>query len=166
MANLVDLIGGTATGGVIGLAGSVISKGASYIVDKQKAKDERENKLVDYAHEKEMALIQQDNTRQASEQSYALSKMQTEWDAFKATIADQTQLGSRTSQIVTDILALVRPGLTLLLIFATMMVAFAINNGSTTALLNPFYQFSSMAAMAVAWWFGDKAQTPTGGNKR
>lgn len=165
MSSLVDLIGGTATGGALGLVGSVISKGATYLVDKQKAKDDREAKLVDYAHEKDMALIQQDNTQQASEQQFALNKMQSEFEVMKTSIQDQTQLSGRTSQIVTDILALVRPGLTLLLILATMLVAFAINNGATEILMNPFYQFSSMAAMAVAWWFGDKVQTPNGGKK-
>lgn len=157
MSGIVDILAGTTTGGVLGLAGSVISKGASYITDKQKAKDEREGKALDYQHALELAKIAHEQGMQQGLQEFDKIEMEKRYEGMLASIADQTAIAQRTSQWVTDVLALVRPGLTGLLIVIAFMVAIMVCLGATQTLLNPFYQFSAMASMAVAWWFGDKA---------
>lgn len=157
MAGVVDIIAGTTTGGVLGLAGSVISKGAGYFIDKQKAKDERESKVLDYQHELELARIAQERGMQQSQEDFAKSQMEKGYEGLLASIADQTAATQKASQWVTDILALVRPGLTTVLILVAFVMAFMIGAGAADTLMNPFYQFAAMASMAVAWWFGDKA---------
>lgn len=158
ISNVLNAVGGAATGGVIGILGSLGNRAGTYIVDRQKAKDEREAKKIDYQHELEMAQLTQDRSRQEAEENFALKNleykvadMQAAAQLMLASINDQTQLQGRASQWVVDIMSFVRPALTILLILVAAIFGF-------TQMANPFYQTSMMATMAVAWWFGDRQQ--------
>lgn len=156
--DLAGLIGGTATGGALGLVGSLASQGVAYFNAKQAAKDQLALKAADHAHELAMAQLGANRERQTAMEGFALEDLKGSLAGLQATIADQTAIGSRVSQWVADVLGLVRPGLTLLLILCALVVALMVCLGATPQLLNPFYQFSSMASMAVAWWFGSRDQ--------
>lgn len=154
LGDIAGLIGGTATGGLLGLGGALASKVAGYYIDKQAAKDALAAKQVDYGHALEMAKLGQLGDEAKSIADLAVTKLSGELAALQASIADQGALMARVSPWVADVNGLARPGLTLLLVLAAMLCALAVTLGANEALLNPFYQFSSMASMAVAWWFG------------
>lgn len=159
MADLTSILGGVTSGGLLGLGGSVVTQVLTWRQKKQEAKDALDRATLDYAHEKDMASINGAAASQAANQSFLFGQMQAQFAAMQASIADQTQLSGHVSQWVADVLALVRPGLTLLLVLAALVMAVAAAAQIAPSALAPFHEFASMASMAVAWWFGDRAVT-------
>lgn len=156
LGDIASLVGGTATGGLLGLGGALAQKVAGYYIDKQKAKDDLAARQAEYAHALDMARLGQSADAAKAQADLMLAKLSGEVASLQASIADNTALMGRVSPWVADVNGLARPGLTLLLVLAAMLTALAVTLGATDALLNPFYQFSSMASMAVAWWFGSR----------
>lgn len=152
--DIASLVGGTATGGLLGLGGALAGKIAGYYIDKQAAKDALAAKQADYGHALEMAKLGQKGDEAKAIADLAVAKLAGELAALQASIADNTALMGKVSPWVADVNGLARPSLTLLLVVAAMLCALAVTLGATEKMLNPFYQFSSMASMAVAWWFG------------
>lgn len=163
MADLTSILGGVTSGGLLGLGGSVVTQVLTWQMKKQEAKDALARAGLDYAHQKEMAAINGAAEERAGEQTFFLSQMQAQFASLQASIADQTQLSGRVSQWVADTLALVRPGLTLLLVLASLAAAAGAASQLAPQALAPFHEFASMASMAVAWWFGDRTVTKARG---
>lgn len=154
MADLGDLgaiIGGTATGGVLGGLLSMGGKVAEFYIEKSRAAAELESKKVDQAHELAILDRTHDRDRQKHVEDAAMEKLKGELEYFRmsfeglqASINDQSKLIEGNHPI-----AWVRPGLTAMLVLCALVMG-------VMDQVNPFYQFSSMASMAVAWWFGDR----------
>lgn len=157
MTDITSLIGGTATGGLLGLGGSLAAQVVGYFKDKQAARDALAVKAAEYAHLKEMAGLQGMEAAQQRDADLALANLKGSLEGLQASLGDQTQLSGRVSPWVADALGLVRPGLTLVLVLAALTVAVALAAGAPERMLNPFFEFASMASMAVAWWFGDRS---------
>jgi len=155
LGDLGSLIGGTATGGLLGIGGAVAGQVLGYFQAKEAAKSALALATVTNAHALAMAQLGGDRARQESEESFALERLKGDLAGLQASIAEQTAIAAKTDQWVANVLALVRPGLTLLLVVCALVVAFKPS-------LNPFYQFASMASMAVAWWFGSRDQAKRG----
>lgn len=151
IGELASIIGGTATGGVLGGVLSMGGRVADFFIEKEQAKSALESKKVDYAQELAVLDRTQDRERQKHVEEAAIEKLRGELELMKesyqglrATVADQSKMVEANHA-----LAWVRPGLSAFLILSAFIMAFVDN-------INPFYQFSSMASMAVAWWFGDR----------
>lgn len=156
IGDLVSTIGGAATGGLLGTLGSLGTQVAAFFIDREKAKQQLEMTKVENEHELRMLQLNAERGRQEAQESYALKalegridEMSKSYEGLVATISDQSKLNERASQWVVDTMSMVRPGLTVLLIFGSFVFGLVDNP-------NAFYQASMMATMAVAWWFGDR----------
>lgn len=158
--DLGSLLGNVASGGLIGLGGSIATQVIGMMQAKQVAAAALAAKQVDYAHDKEMAGINAASAAVAAAATLDLTKVQGDIDGLKASIADQTTLSGRTSQWVTDILALFRPGLTTVLVLGTGALALTLGPSATTSSPQAmaFGTVAEMAALAVTWWFGSRDQ--------
>lgn len=157
IGDIGSMIGNAASGGLLGLGGAIAGQVVGYFKDKQAAADQRAAKTIDYGHEKEMAQINAGNAAQAAAAQLDLTKVQGDIDGLKAALADQTTLSGRTSQWVTDVLALFRPGLTTLLASATGIgfVTLVLKSPPGAGVLqHSFDAIAGLTGMAVAWWFG------------
>lgn len=149
--DLGAIIGGTATGGILGGVLSMGGKVAEFFIERERAAAELASKKVDHAHELAILDRTHDRERQTHMETAALETLRGEleyikmsFEGLQASISDQSSLVTANHA-----LAWVRPGLTCLLVLCALSMGFLENS-------NPFYQFSSMASMAVAWWFGDR----------
>jgi formamidopyrimidine-DNA glycosylase len=147
---VVDLLADAAVGGgVVGIAGSIINKGLGYFTDKQKAKDALEAKKVDYEQAKELAKLGIETAQAQSQIDQVAKEIEGSFAGLQATVADQTVLSGKVDGWATDVLALFRPGITLLLV-ATMATLAVVEHEPIAKAV------ASMTGMALAWWFGDR----------
>lgn len=142
--NPIELIGDAATGGAVGIIGSVINRGINYFEMGRRAKIEIDQKTLDYQHQINMAQLGMDK-----------DAIVASFQGLEKAYDDQIGLSGRTSQWATDILALFRPGLTTLLVVLTGAYAFYQS-------LDVFPTLATMAGMAIAWWFGDRQMQKLG----
>lgn len=151
LEQLTSIVGGTAAGGLTGGLMSLGNHAIDFIMERQRAKDAREEKKLDHAHELAILSATQDRDREVAQEQLVSKKfdqfaeeVRASYEGMMASIADQTSLTNNNNP-----LQYVRPGLTLMLIVGAFI--FGITNNE-----NPLYQFSSMSSFAVAWWFGDR----------
>lgn len=156
LGDLISTVGGAATGGLLGVIGSLGTQAAAFLIDRENAKQELAMKQVTNAHELAMIDKTSERGRQEAQESFALRNLEGKieeinksYEGLAAALADQTTLNERASQWTVDIMTLVRPSLTVLLILSSFIFGLLQN-------ANAYYQASMMATMAVAWWFGDR----------
>jgi hypothetical protein len=156
LGDLISTVGGAATGGLLGTLGSLGTQALAFVIDRENAKQELEMKRVTNSHELAMLDKTSERGRQEAQETFALRNLEGKieeigksYEGLAAAMADQTTLNGRASQWTVDIMTLVRPSLTVLLIIASFIFGLLQN-------ANAYYQASMMATMAVAWWFGDR----------
>lgn len=155
MIDLTSMLNG-ATGGLLGLGGSLAAQVVQYFKDKQAAKDAREAKQLDYAHEVQMAGLTRSAAADAAAEALEQTRVQGDIEGLKAAIADQTGIAGRVDPWVANILALVRPGLTVLLVLGLLALAVAMVDGAHPELKSAFETIAWMASVAITWWFGSR----------
>lgn len=147
--DIASTLGSAATGGVLGGIFSLGGAAVEYVNARATAKENLKQKEVDYAHELQVQDRAAERGRQEAQEGFAKSDMETHFATMQKAIEDQMNLTARVAGPVLDILALFRPGLTILLI--VMAFAFGIMK------LEEYFQHTiQLVAMAVAWWFGDR----------
>jgi len=146
---MLDLLGTVLTGGATGIIGSVLGKAFSFLdywIDEKKADSE---------HERTLALLDLQNKigAEETEREMAVADAKYAADQRVAAYHHDASVGVSSTWVV-DILRLVRPALTLLLI---LMVGYlytqSVEAGRATIEASVIYMCSS----AVLWWFGDRA---------
>jgi len=146
---MLDLLGTVLTGGATGIIGSVLGKAFSFLdywIDEKKADSE---------HERTLALLELQNKigAEETEREMAVADAKYAADQRVAAYHHDASVGVSSTWVV-DILRLVRPALTLLLI---LMVGYlytqSVEAGRATIEASVIYMCSS----AVLWWFGDRA---------
>ena len=155
MIDLTSMLNG-ASGGLLGLGGSLASQVVKYFADKQKAKDELAARQADYAHDIQMAGLTRSAAADAARDQLEQTRVQGDIEGLKAAIADQTQAAGRVDPWVANILALVRPGLTVLLVLGLLALAAAMIDGAHPELKDAFETIAWMASVAITWWFGSR----------
>lgn len=151
---MIEGIASFLSGGATGLLGSALGRVFNYFEHKQKIAEkkidyEQELKLIERQSQLRMAEQQLDNEHRmdvAEEENYTHRVM--------ATYEHDSNFGE-ASQWVVNILRLVRPVLTLVLIFGAYWMA-----GKTEAVteLTLANQALALAGMSVSWWFGDRSK--------
>lgn len=156
LGDLISTVGGAATGGLLGTLGSLGTQVVAFLIDKEKAKQELALQAQENAHEIAMANLTSERGRQEAQETFAYKNLEgrieeiaKSYEGLVATISDQSTLNERASQIIVDIMTLVRPILTLLLVISAFVFG-------VFSYPNAYYQATMMATMAVAWWFGDR----------
>lgn len=145
-----DVIGTVLTGGATGLIGTVIGKGFSFIDNwqKEKAADKEHNRSIElYKLQSELKLEEKEKEMEAQMQVAEIGLRQASYS--------HDQSAGQASQWATNILRLVRPGLTFGLIVLVGIIYFRTDDigQQETIIQSVIY----MASSSVLWWFGDRA---------
>lgn len=152
-----SVIGNAATGGVLGGLFSLGNAAVDFVNRREEAKEKVAELSVTNAHELEMTKLNAANTLDASVVQGKIDEMKASFDAMKSSIEDQSGLDQKVTGPVLDIIALFRPGLTIILVLGTMSYGYF-------HLQSEFNTFVELTAMAVAWWFGDRQRMKLKGN--
>jgi len=157
-----------ASGGLFGILGSVVGVVAKHY--QEKARQAWEQKK--WSHEENMHKLQMQAAAAETEQEIAIVSSQGAWNGLSESITADTSGSRGSSQWVTNIKALFRPFLTVVL---WVMAAWVFNKIIDTAFQEwlstqpenisdmihyMVYTVFFTASSATTWWFGDRALTP------
>ena len=142
-------------GGATGIVGSIIGKVGNWLEEKQKI----EAKTLEYKHELKLLELQGHMSAKEQENELALIGIGASRDVINASYTHDTNFG-QASQWVINILRLVRPTLTVILIILTGLIAWKMASIETEqqSWNSLIEQVTFLTTMAVSWWFGDRAR--------
>lgn len=178
LTSILGVGASAATGGVLGLLGSVVGK----IGQAFQLRQERKDKKLDYEHE--LKLLEMQHAQASREDMHEMDMLETE-GSFAGLESSLSAAGNikAASDWVRDVRALTRPFLTfsLVALVAWMFIVLinAIQTGTSNALVGLLgqdavidilsyiiYSVVFSASTAVVWWFGDRALTPPDRQRR
>jgi len=141
MKTILDLLGAAASGGFLGVLGSLATTWF-------RLKEKRE----DNAHQIALAEVAGRNAEAAAS-----------WQAFAASqTASASDMNEKVSPWAANWRAVTRPGLTLILVVASVgLTAFAPAEVKREAII----AVHSLTGTAVAWWFGSRMATASASGK-
>ena len=145
-----DMIGAALFGAGSGIFGSVISKALSI----WQYKEEVKAKKLDYEHEKSLLSLQLSARKDELESEQAIVNVSADQSVRVASYKQASSIG-KTSVWVNNILRLVRPVLTLLMLCLTAYVAATFDAITQKELAA---QIIAITSMCFAWWFGDRTK--------
>ena len=137
------------TGGATGLLGLVASAGIRIL----EAREKRRTLELALAHAERLHLLQMEAKNAEWENERLIAELTTARDLRTASYDHDRSYG-RCSQWVTNILRLVRPMLTLLLIGLTGFVFFALYSDEDRRRIVEMLVYATTAA--IIWWFGSR----------
>ncbi len=153
------------SGGVLGIAGSLVSK---YFKGREQRAD-RTFEEKKWAHEIELHKLQQATRGQESEEELELLRTQGSQQGMLESIRAEAAIGP-TSVWVNNFKACWRPLLTLLLWVLAALIFYDIDGPRWQGILEPqdiiallrymVYSVFFCASTATTWWFGDRALSP------
>jgi 3-deoxy-D-manno-octulosonic-acid transferase len=146
-----DMIGAALFGGGAGIFGSVVSK----VLSIWQYKEELKAKKMDYEHEQSLLDRQLSARRDELESEQAIVNITADESVRVASYKHASSVGE-TSVWVNNILRLVRPVLTLLMVCLTAYVAATFDTITQKELAA---QIIAITSMCFAWWFGDRSKT-------
>ena len=145
---MLALIGTVLAGGATGLLGSVFSSAIGLF------KDWRKEKADQAAFDREIQLLQmQSDIAIAESENEAKIAMEAAYTEMRKASYDHDSKVGRTSIWVNDILRMVRPSLTFILIILVGVIYLTEDAHRAEITHSVLYMMSS----AVLWWFGDRA---------
>ncbi len=162
-------IADAASGGLLGLVGSVVGVGARHI----QTRAEHKRRLAEQVHE--LALLDRQRAAAAAEteQEIALAAAAGSWDGLRASIAHDAAAGAAPAlpAWVQSVRALMRPALTLLLLAAVIVIwrdLAAVLPPTEAAAAGQHLARAVVAAAttAVVWWFGDRSLAASAEKRR
>lgn len=165
LGEIAGIAGNVASGGLLGLFGSIVGAGAKYLQEQQRQAWEQKK----WAHEEEMHKLQMQARAQETEQEIAIASAEGSWSGLEASYQHKVASGP-VSQWVNNLRSLFRPFLTIMLWFVAIAVVWMLTSGliagyikeATTAQLIEYSVRSLIfsASTATVWWFGDRAISP------
>ena len=151
---MIDLLGSIFSGGALGFLGGI----ATQVIGLFQMGQMRKNKKLDYAHdekkwdyEAKLINLQMEAAQQESENQLELATVLGSYSGLETSIKDQTTITRRAAVWVVNILAFVRPVLTVVLL--GYMGYLAIWADLVFAQKEAVF----LASAAVMWWFGDRS---------
>lgn len=173
---LGDLLGvgaSAASGGLFGLAGSLIGGVFKYF----QAKQEHRQRLEWAAVEMDQARLDMEADQLRADNEAKLIAAQGSWDSLQSSYAHDS--GGSSHKWANDVRSLYRPILTSGLLVMVFMIWRDISSGGDGMLLTYFTQGELKeviryivmsvvftASTAAVWWFGDRAFAPPGFKNR
>jgi len=152
MEEILGLATSAAGGGLLGIFGTVASRGLGLVERRQKRKD-RES---EQAHELALLRLQQEQAGEEREHEAALVEYQGAIDFRTATVEHDASLKG-ASQWVQNIRATVRPLLTYF-VFFSHITAFALLARSDEAIrAQGFEDLAFSTFLCLTWWFGERS---------
>ena len=150
---LVGAGAAAATGGIFGLAGTIVGKVFNYFERKQEIAARQE----EWAHELKLQELQMKAKVAETEQELAITEAAGSWEGLKNSIqADAALNAAGTYKWVNAVRALTRPTLTLGL---TAILAFAYFSAPVASEMRSVIADAIIfaAVTSIVWWFGDRA---------
>ena len=143
----MDLLG-LLTGGSTGLIGAVLGRAVNALGEWQRQRSLDKN----HVREMELARLRSDLTAQEREKDLQLATVRAESDLRIASYKHEAD--GTPSQYIVDALKLVRPVLTVMLLFMCGLIFLMVNDpvqeqGMIDAI-------SWLATVALTWWFGSR----------
>lgn len=149
-----DMIGAAFVGSGAGIFGSVVSK----VLSIWQYKEELKARKMDYEHEKSLLDRQLAARKDELESEQAIVNIAADKSVRVASYKHASSVGE-TSVWVNNVLRLVRPLLTLMMVCLTAYVAATFDTITQKELAA---QIIAITSMCFAWWFGDRTkQTKT-----
>jgi len=145
-----DMIGAALFGSGAGIFGSVVSK----VLSIWQYKEELKAKKMDYEHEKSLLDRQMQGRKDELESEQAIVNISADQSVRVASYKHASSVGE-TSIWVNNVLRLVRPVLTLLMVCLTAYVAATFDTITQKELAA---QIIAITSMCFAWWFGDRTK--------
>ncbi len=147
--SVLGLLTSASSGGLVGLIGSVASKGFSIF---DKLQDIKEKK-IDYQHELDLFDKQAALKTAEMENELAITQSSGDREAQVASYTQDTNIGV-PSQIIINMLRLVRPFLTLVLVLFLGVIYYNTPEGELRTEIVDNIVFC--AATSLTWWFGSR----------
>lgn len=163
--DLIGAAGGGALGAAFGALGSVLNRGFGLLETREKRQDRRlefDHEKDRWAHENEMAAVQQVEKAAEAAQALAQTQAQGSWTGLTGSIAAEASIGASWPW-VQAVRALTRPALTVMLwlLYAALFLAAAAGalhpDAAASVVTGAADTISFSAATALTWWFGDRA---------
>lgn len=172
---LGDLVGfgaSVASGGILGVVGSVVGGVFKWL----NAKEEKKERDAQRAHEVSLQQLQMQARREETEQELELVEQEGSWSGLSESIRSDSIAAANSHKWVNDVRSLYRPFLTtglivlLYIMFRDLMAALQDQNSYLGALFSEaevheiikyvIYSVAFAATTSIVWWFGDRAVTP------
>ena len=147
---MFDVIMGIVSGGATGIFGSLLGRVAGIFEASQK----RKSMALEFDHELKMQGINLQARNQELEIEERIASTETAASMRQASYAHDTGYG-KPSKWVVNILRLVRPFLTIMLLALTVMVFYNVHDEGLK--VNVINQILFMTSMALSWWWGDRS---------
>tara|TARA_R110002167_G_scaffold230420_2_gene435585 strand:+ start:1219 stop:1710 length:492 start_codon:yes stop_codon:yes gene_type:complete len=151
--SMLEMLGSALFGGGVGIFGSVVSK----VLSIWQFKEELKAKKVDYEHEKSLLDRQLAARKDELESEQAIVNVAADESVRVASYQHANSVGE-TSVWVNNVLRLVRPLLTLMMVCLTAYIAATFDALTQKELAS---QVIAITSMCFAWWFGDRSKTTT-----
>lgn len=165
--DFLDAGASAATGGLLGMAGTVIGRVAGYFESRQANAQERQR----WEHERERAASQAAHETAEGVREDAHAERLASYSSLEESLRSDAAIGD-TYRWVQAVRALVRPVLTPLLWAIYLVVFFSVVEGNARHFLTEEAQgdfigyfianIAFAASAATLWWFGDRALPPRG----
>lgn len=160
-----------ASGGIFGVLGSLVGAVSKYYQTKQ----EREWQKEKWKHEKDLLALQMQAKSAETEQELAIVAQTGSWTGLSESHKSDQSIGP-VSQWVNNIRSLFRPFLTIALWGLAGWIFYHVAIGSLKTWITQMeikeiikymvYTVFFCASSATMWWFGDRALSPPGLNKK
>lgn len=144
---------GAASGGILGLAGSLVNKVANYFATQQQMKFEELKNRHSLALMDKQAQLQQ----MQIDGKFQITALETDSANLVASYKHDASYGE-TYKWAASLLRFVRPGLTFMILGIFVYVYYSANGfGHVNVLEDMSNQVSMLAAMVLSWWFSDRS---------
>ena len=144
---------GAASGGILGLAGSLVNKVANYFATKQQMKFEELKNRHSLALIEKQAQLQQ----MQLDGKFQIAALETDSANLVASYKHDASYGE-TYKWASSLLRFVRPGLTFAILGIFVYVFYSANDfGHVNMIENMASQTSMLASMVLSWWFSDRS---------
>jgi len=171
LGSIADFGLSIASGGVVGLIGSLFGGVAKFFQERQRQKWEKDK----WQHEYNLHELNLKAMRHETEMELAIESQKGAWKGLSASLrADKA--GDNVSGWVNNIRALFRPFLTLCLWGVGAYVFYTMTQGALRQWISPETEVNIIvyivqtvffcASTATVWWFGDRALSPPGAKHR
>ncbi|KZD12163.1 hypothetical protein [Oceanibaculum pacificum] len=144
---ILSFVSSILSGGATGLLGMLASAGIRIL----EAREKRQTLAIELAHAERLHLLQRETRAAETENERLLAELAGARDMRVASYEHDRGYG-RASQWVVNLLRLVRPALTLLLIGLTGLVFFQLYTDADRSRIVEMLIYATTAA--IVWWFG------------
>ena len=152
-----------AFGGITGFAMSMVKghfarkdRDAKFNQDMKIAEFKRQDEEAERAHVLKLHELNRLADKEETEHELSLIQTRMSGEMRKASMEDQTALGSKenVAQWVSNLLSLMRPIQTVFFLFLTAAIVIIVKEPDLTE--HVIKQIIYLAALTVTWWFGDR----------